>query len=69
MKKSLSIIALGIITLSSCKKEYTCECKTNGGVAPIVTLEKIKDTKKKATSTCEDKNTASNGIITECTIK
>ena len=69
MKKTLSIIALGIIVLTSCKKEYTCECKTNGGKEPIVTQEKIKNTKKKATSTCEDKNAASNGIITVCTLK
>ena len=69
MKKSLFIIALGMIVFSSCKKEYTCECKTNGGSSPIVTQEKIKDSKKKATSTCEAKNAVTNAIITVCEIK
>jgi hypothetical protein len=69
MKKTLSIIVLGIIVLTSCKKEYTCECKTNGGVVPIVIETPIKDTKKKATDSCESGSTTNQGIVTTCTLK
>jgi len=69
MKKVLSIIALGLIVLSSCKKDHSCECKTNGGTEPAVKVTVIKDTNKKATSTCEAGNKTDNGVITVCTIK
>ena len=69
MKKTLSIIALGMILLSSCSKDYTCECTTNGEITPTVTTETIKASKKKATSDCEAKNTANAGIIKICKIK
>jgi len=69
MKKTIIVAVAGIFTLASCKKEYSCECKTNGGPAPIVTVVKIKDTKKKATSTCEIGNKTVSGVITVCTIK
>lgn len=70
MKKSILSIAVlaSIVVLSSCKKDYACQCTTtciepafsNGGsvnTAGNTTINNssyfINDTEKKATSTCE----------------
>jgi hypothetical protein len=52
MKKVILLSgALTGILFSSCKKEYTCECKNPGGVFKTYT---IKDTKLKAKNKCAD---------------
>jgi hypothetical protein len=51
----LSIIAVMALSgLSSCKKDYTCVCKTTGGA---VYNSDIKTTKKKAQAFCDDQQT------------
>jgi hypothetical protein len=69
MKKIALIATVGVFVLSSCKKDYTCVCKTNGGASPITVETPIKDTKKKATSTCEKGNLTTTGIVTICELK
>lgn len=69
MKKIISLVALGLIVLTSCKKDYSCECKTTGGSAPLIVSTTINDTKKKATDACESKSVTASGIVTTCTIK
>lgn len=49
MKKVLFVAALGMLTLASCKKEYTCECTDANGT---VTTETNKG--KDATDACND---------------
>lgn len=51
MKNASIIIAVSVsLILSSCKKEYVCECFNPGGVFKTYT---IKDTKKKANEQCD----------------
>ncbi|MBL7712612.1 MAG: hypothetical protein JNL13_09120 [Chitinophagaceae bacterium] len=74
MKKfTLAIAAFGLISLSSCKKEYTCECTFSGGGLSGSISETIKDTKKKAKDKCASGNytETSGGVTTTttCTLK
>lgn len=59
MKKNfvcvLVVGAMGLTGLQSCKKDYTCVCKTNAGK---VYNSDIKTTKKKAESFCSSQQTA-----------
>jgi hypothetical protein len=71
MKKLvLSIAALALVatTMTSCKKEYTCEC-TFSGVITGTASTTIKDTKKNATDACEADNVSSGGQTVTCKIK
>ena len=69
MKKFIAIAALGVLTLASCKKDYTCECSSSAGGVTISASTTIKDTKKKAEEACTAKATTTNGVTTSCTIK
>jgi hypothetical protein len=65
----LAIVAVGV-SAASCKKNYTCECSVNGQVISGATYT-IKDTKKKATTTCNNYETTWNtyGNNVDCAIK
>lgn len=67
MKKVIfAIAALGLISLTSCKKKYTCEC--TGGVIPTVTSpEKIK--KSDAETWCNAYNTTNALAGGSCKLK
>lgn len=70
MKKLVfAIAAIGLVSLTSCKKEHTCECSLNGTV--VGTQIKIKDTKKKAKDACTANNAlyASFGTGVSCDLK
>ena len=54
MKKFIAIAALGVLTLASCKKDYTCSCTING----VTTDSMYKDIKKKDAETACDAATA-----------
>lgn len=72
MKKLLlSICALALVatTMTSCKKEYTCECTVSGGGFSGTASGTIKDTKKNAKEACEADNATINGVTTSCKIK
>ena len=69
MKKFIAIAALGVLTLASCKKEYTCECTTTGLGLTVSAETVIKDTKKKAEDTCTAGSTTNGGASTTCKIK
>lgn len=62
MKKTLLIVALAGLSLTSCKKDYTCECKTtvteyDGGVATVEERAAVSTTfkakKKDAEASCD----------------
>ncbi|MBA3665841.1 MAG: hypothetical protein H0W61_16800 [Bacteroidetes bacterium] len=55
MKKlTLFLSAATILSLTSCKKNYTCQCTGNPGTSSSnVYTFTIRDTKSKATSTCK----------------
>lgn len=53
MKKVLlSVFALGMLSLASCKKDYTCTCTTTGGVSGSGSIT-IHGTKKDAKAACD----------------
>ena len=60
MKKiilSLSVIAA---LFTSCKKDYTCVCKSNSGTVSSTTV--IHATNSKATSDCNAMSSSGNGL-------
>lgn len=73
MKKTLIVfgfVAFAAIALSSCKKDYTCECTTTmPGLAPQTTTTVINAKKSDATTTCENGSQTVMGIVTVCKLK
>ena len=69
MLKVIGIAAIGIISLASCKKDYTCECKT-GEETAIVTTSEIKNrTLKDAKEACENGSGTTFGVTRTCSLK
>lgn len=69
MKKFIAIAALGVFTLASCKKDYTCECKSTAfGLTSSVSTT-INNTKKKADESCTAGSKTENGVTVSCSIK
>lgn len=69
MKKTLlfaGALAL-VLSFSSCKKDYTCECTYTGGH----TSELIRDTETKAQDKCDDlaSTMSASGINAVCKLK
>ena len=63
-----AVAALGMMT--SCKKEYTCECTySGGGVSGTVSQTFSKMKKKEAKDKCDSYDDTSNGTTAECSIK
>lgn len=69
MKKVLAIAVLGVLTLASCKKDYTCTCTASSGGMSVSQSTTINDTKKKAEDACTAKSTSASGATTTCAIK
>lgn len=73
MKKLLSVavVAVALISLSSCKKDYTCACTFSGAGAgtPNQNIE-IKDAKKKdAKESCDNAQTNWAALGASCELK
>ena len=74
MKTKTIFIAgsLALLTLASCKKDYTCECTTTTGGVSTSASTVIKDKKSKAEEACNagDASVSNFGIAvtTECEI-
>lgn len=70
MKSFLILSVLTAAVLSSCKKEYVCECTNPGGT---LTAFRTKDTKKRAEQKCEDYYNENYGSVvfneTSCKIR
>ena len=69
MKKILLIAAVAGFVMTSCKKDYTCECTTTGTGSTQVTTFTITDTKSKATDACEGTGSVVGPLTTTCKIK
>ncbi|MCH9823096.1 hypothetical protein N8085_01330 [Salibacteraceae bacterium] len=67
MKKMLMIAAAGLMIagMTSCKKDYVCECTFTSAFISGSSSETINDTKKNAEEKCEGYNDT--GVT--CTIK
>jgi hypothetical protein len=72
MKKLLSIAAVtvALISLSSCKKDYTCTCKFSGvGAGTPNVVAQINDSKKAdAKEACDELTTSYTPIGGSCSI-
>mgnify|MGYP006127977581 CR=1 FL=1 len=73
MKKIIGVAAfavLGMVALSSCKKDWTCSCLVNGADAGSVTIED--ETKNNAKDECDEGDTSisifGTTLVTECEI-
>lgn len=64
----LGVAFLMAIGLSSCKKNWTCECTVGGTNPPVTTSYTTKDTKASAETWCKAYNTSGYGGIT-CALK
>lgn len=68
MKKMIiAIMAIGALSLASCKKEYVCECqKTYTGSSGSVTVDDgnytFKDTQARAETKCNDQESTGSDI-------
>jgi hypothetical protein len=65
MKKVLLVSAFAVLALASCKKDYTCSCKTLGTETSTTT---INDTKAKAEDKCAALGGTVLGVETTCSI-
>lgn len=72
MKKSiltLAVVAFIGLSFTSCKKDYTCVCKTEmSGSSTTTSTTTIKDTKKNAKDKCESLSSSNGSIKTTCSI-
>lgn len=72
MKKfllSIAAVALVATTMTSCKKNWTCECTATAGGFSTTASSTIKETKKKAKEACEAGNATSGIASVSCKIK
>jgi hypothetical protein len=66
MKKFIAIAALGVLTLASCKKDYTCSCTAAG----LTTDSVYKDVKKKDAEKACDAASVNYALISgSCSLK
>ena len=64
MKKGLFVLALGVISLSSCVKERTCTCVTSDSTTGLsFTDTEVYTTDKETAQTACDLNEATYGTI------
>ena len=66
MKKLAFVLGVTLFVMSSCAKDWTCQCKING---QVVTSSTINDTKKNATSKCDEGDGNILGAVQDCEIQ
>ena len=71
MKKVLALAIFGgLFALTSCKKNYTCECCYSYlGTSDCASVTSGKIKKKDAESWCEGSSSSSYGYTTTCSLK
>ena len=71
MKKILLLTAVACMAMTSCKKDYTCECTGAGLPAGYGSAKYTKVKKKDAQKSCDDINTTYQvyGADISCTLK
>ncbi len=72
MKNLFILTVFALIALTSCKKDYTCECKGYvDGLYLGSESTTINDTKSKAADACDEGDSSDDllGFSTECEIK
>lgn len=67
MKKVLLFaVVLGAVTLTSCKKDYTCTCTTSGNGVNSSASTTINATKSDAEDACTASTSSAFGFTTTC---
>jgi hypothetical protein len=69
MIKLIALAAIGMISLASCKKNYTCECRTGEETAVITTSEIKNRNLVDAKKACENGSGTTLGVTKTCTLK
>jgi hypothetical protein len=74
MKKVLLVAAIAAFAMSSCKKDYTCECTSKDSNGTVISTADgtVHTTKSKAKDACSQTASASSGgtsITTTCALK
>lgn len=67
--KALVIAIVGLVALSSCKKDYTCECRTGDETAIVTTSTIENKTLSDAKKVCDGKSGEFAGITRVCKLK
>ena len=73
MKKTILFTVLAMLTLASCKKDYTCECYVQGSTLVLETYQ-LKDMKEKdAEAKCDSYDgtvdLAGQTVVKDCSLK
>lgn len=69
MKKIMLFGAFAVLTLASCKKDYSCKCTATNGGSTASNTTTINDTKKNAEAKCDEGDVTAGTSSVECTIQ
>ena len=72
MKKLILIASFGmfgVLTLGSCKKDWTCQCTMEGTLLPYSENNTKNMTRQQAKTSCEKNNTTIPGASVDCRLK
>jgi hypothetical protein len=69
MKKMILFGAFAVLTLASCKKDYSCKCTGTSGGATGSTTTTINDTKKNAEAKCNEGDVTAGTASIDCEIQ
>ncbi len=67
MKKIILLSGLGLFTLASCKKDWTCTCTSSIGGSSSTTI--TDKTKSDAKAACDGGDVSAGGITVDCELK
>ncbi len=67
MKKVILFGGLTLLTLASCKKDWTCECTSSAGGSSSTTI--ADKTKSDAKADCDGGDGSALGITVDCELK
>jgi hypothetical protein len=70
MKKVLFIVGIAVVTLSSCVKDYTCQCTaTDASGAQSSSSSTLNGKKNDVTVACDEGDASIAGITVDCEIQ
>ena len=67
MKKIILLSGLTLLTLASCKKDWTCTCTSSGGGSSSTTI--TDKTKSDAKADCDSGDASAFGVTVDCELK
>lgn len=67
MKKIILLCGLTLLTLASCKKDWTCTCTSSAGGSSSTTI--ADKTKSDAKADCDGGDASALGVTVDCELK